>query len=315
MLISICIPTYNQPENLRRALLGIEKQITKEVEVVVRDDSTNDETQKIAEAFSKRFPINYIRGKKEGLDVAIISLTEEASGMYVWWIGDDAIEEGAVARVVALIQQYPELDFICLNNREKSAKEPVLHLGGDKFFKDNNEVLEQVVDLLGFISITIFKRARALSGIVGAEKWIGSAFVNLYLVLHVLSQGGKAYFISHPYVVSDPRAPEKPAWYDGFTVFAVNLYYIVQEFKDKFDRRAIKNMLADNLDGILKGILVYRAKGYEHGLGSRSPKLPILAKLYWSYPGFWYAFPLLLIPRNIIKIMYGWYKKFSRVSS
>lgn len=312
MVLSICIPTYNQPKSVERLLGDLYPQITPDVEILIRDDSTNDETEAIVRRYGEKTAIRYIRGKKEGLDKTIIFLTKEARGEYVWWLGDDTIEKGAVEAVIKCVTKNPDIDFVCLNNREKTNNTPALQLGGDRFFRDANEVLEEVVDLLGFISITIFKRARALSGIPSAEKHIGSAFVNLYLILHVLSQKGKYYFISYPYVVSEPRPAEKPAWYDGFSVFAVNLYNIVREFDDRFDRHSIKRMLADNFDGIWKGIIVYRAKGYAHGLGSKEPKLPILAKLYWNFAGFWIALPLLALPRGVVRILYSAYKTIKK---
>ena len=222
-LLSICIPTYNQPEAAKRLLENIAPQLTSEVEVVVRDDSTNSETERIVKEFQKKFLIRYFHGKKGGLDVAIIFLTQEAKGKYVWWFGDDLMDDGAIDAVLDKIRRYPNISLLYVNSRQTTDKIPSLKFGQDDFFKSRDEVIEEVVDMLGFITATILKRDEAISGIEEAEKRIGTAWVCLYLVLHVLSQGGRYYFLSKPYVLSKPRDPKVPAWYDGFTVFAINL--------------------------------------------------------------------------------------------
>ena len=312
ILLSICIPTYNQPQKVKRLLKSLLPQISPEVEIIVCDDSSNFETENIIKEYLGKTSIKYKYFKKEkgGLDRAIIFLTKEAKGRYVWWLGDDVLSEGAIKKVLWLIKQYLDISFIYVNSGSFNNSQPALKLGEDKFFKDKNQVLEEITDLLGYISATIFKREKAFSGIELSKKHIGSAWVCLYLILYVISQEGRFYYLSKPYVLGDAKLPDKPSWYDGFQVFAVNFFYIIQEFKDKFDKRSIKKALADNFHGIWKGIFVYRAKGYTTGLGSRTPKLPILFKLYWNFFEFWIALPFLILPRFIVRPMYKIYKLF-----
>lgn len=308
ILLSICIPTYNQPDKARMLLQSLLPQVNSDVEIVVRDDSSNNETERIVVEFNEKFPIRYFRGERGGLDRAIIFLTQEARGEYVWWIGDDLLERGAIQRVLRHVSEYPETTLIVVNSRETTASRSAFELGNDHFFRDRNEVIEQIADGLGFITATLFRREKSLSGIEKAKRRIGSAWVCLYLILHVLSQEGKYYFLSTTYVISDHRDPRTPAWYDGFTVFAVNFVYIVREFTGKFRRKSLRKMLSGNFAGIWRGILVYRAKGYTHDLGSPSPKLPILFKLYWSFPEFWIALPLLVLPRGVVRFLYIIYR-------
>lgn len=308
IVLSICILSYNQPYEVRRLLKSILPQSTPEIEIVIKDDSSNSDTENVVKEYIQKLPIRYFRGEKEGLDKAIISITQEARGKYVWWFGDDVMADGAIIKVLSLIKSFPDISFIGVNSSDLNKDDLAYRLGSDKFFKDHNQVIEEMADGLGFISATIFKRENALTGLKNSEKFIGSAFVNLYIVMHVLSQGGKFYFLSKPYVLGNLKAPDQPQWYDSFYPFAVNLFYIVQEFREQFDKRSIKKMLSDNLDGILKGILVHRAKGYTTGLGTSDPKLKILTKLYWNYSILWVMFPFLILPRSVDKILYRVYK-------
>lgn len=309
-LLSICIPTYNQPSTVERLLRDLAGQISSEMEIIVRDDSINDETEKVVNEFKKKMPIRYFHGKKEGLDVAIIFLTREAKGKYVWWFGNDMMADGAIGHVLRTVKKDPEISFLFVNSRQITDKETegVLKLGEERLFSDRNEVIEKVVDLLGFITATIIRRDDAVLGLESAQKYVGTAWVCLYIVLHVLSREGKSFFISYPYIITDSGDPARPTWYDGFTVFAINFYHIVEAFKGRFSRSSMRYMLSDNLDGIMKGIFVYRAEGYGHGLGSKEPKIRPLIKLYWNYPVFWKRLPLLFTPRPVAKFFYGIYK-------
>ena len=308
-ILSICIPTYNQPKALKSILDEIFVQAKEGVEIVIRDDSIGAESERIAEFYkNKGMPLRYFHGKKEGLDRAILFLTGEARGKYIWWFGDDMMAKGAIENILTVIKENPSISFIFLNSRQTTDRDGLLKLGGTGFFKDRNEVIEKAVDMLGFITSTIIRREEAVSGLIQAERYVGTAWVNLFIVLNVLSQEGRYYFIEEPLIISEPRDPKRPSWYDGFYVFAINFYNVVNFFKGKFSDDSMKRMLADNLRGVLRGVFVYRAEGYTHGLGSKNPKIIPLFRLYWNFLEFWKYFPILLIPRPLAKISYYFYK-------
>jgi glycosyltransferase involved in cell wall biosynthesis len=79
-LLSICILSYNQAPDIERLLNSLVPQVTDEVEIIIRDDSTNNETELLVERFSNIIPIRYFHGKKEGIDKTVIFLANEARG-------------------------------------------------------------------------------------------------------------------------------------------------------------------------------------------------------------------------------------------
>lgn len=316
MVLSICIPTYNQPTKIRRLLESIIDQITPEVEVVVRDDSTNDETKIIIDEFSIKIPIRYIRGKKEGLDVAIIFLTHTAKGRYVWWIGDDVIAPGAIAHICSVIKNNPEISFIWINSGDITNNKMIaVDDRTEHFFKDKNEVIETDIGLLGFITSTLFKKESAISGLSAAENYVGSAFVCMYIILHVLTQPGKFYFLGTPYILSDSKPAGEVRWYDQFQVFCINLFSIVMAFEGKFSRQSIRKTLSRNLHYAIKAVIIERAQGLKTGFASSSPKVVPMMRLYWSYWEAWLALPFLICPQFILKILYRGYKKIKQWST
>ncbi len=60
-LVSIIIPTHNRVEKLRRALLSIQRQTFNDFEVIIINDASEDDTDKLVEDFSKLLNIKYIK--------------------------------------------------------------------------------------------------------------------------------------------------------------------------------------------------------------------------------------------------------------
>ncbi|MBO5144117.1 MAG: glycosyltransferase family 2 protein [Lachnospiraceae bacterium] len=59
--VSICIPTYNNVDEVERLLQSIDGQEYKDYEVNISDDSTNDEIENLIRKYEK---VNYIHNKK-----------------------------------------------------------------------------------------------------------------------------------------------------------------------------------------------------------------------------------------------------------
>ena len=258
-LLSICIPTYNQPKEVERLLNTLLEQAVQNesVEIVIRDDSSNEETKKIVDNYLTKLPIRYFHGEKGGLDRAIIFLTQEAKGEYVWWLGDDDLAPGAVTEVLKIFKNYPEVSFLFLNGCTKDYPEnPAIKITNSRFFIDSNEVIAELSDFLGFISATIFRKKLASDGVEKSKKYIGSAFVNLYIILSVLSQSKSNFFIKSPLIISKKREPTDPLWYDPVEVFGFNFPKIVREFKGNFSIFSIRKMLKKNLESIWRMVLI-----------------------------------------------------------
>jgi len=315
-ILSICLATYNQPDKVKRFFESLIPQLSGEisgkVEIVVRDDSTSSETREIIKDYSKKISseLRYFQGKKEGLNVAIIFMTQEAKGDFVWWFGDDFLDSGAVNYIVKLIENNKDLSLIFVNSKGIDEAASILNMGDkDKFLRDKNQLLEEAADNLGYITATLFKREESLPFIEPSKKYIGTAWVNLFIILSVIANGKKFYFVGNPYISGDSKPPDKPWWYDSFVVFAINFWHVVDDVKSGFDKRSVWRLLNNNAWRIGKGILVYRIKGYKFGFGSEKATAKAMFPFYWKYPKFWLAAPFLIMPTTFIKYFYRTYKR------
>lgn len=63
-LISICIPAYERPVYLQRLLDSISKQVFRDFEVIITDDSTSDAVEELLFSSHYKFPISYQRNAR-----------------------------------------------------------------------------------------------------------------------------------------------------------------------------------------------------------------------------------------------------------
>ena len=62
MKISICIPAYQRPENIKRLLQSIAVQTFRDLEVVITDDSPDDSVKNVLQEFSI-LPVHFIKNE------------------------------------------------------------------------------------------------------------------------------------------------------------------------------------------------------------------------------------------------------------
>jgi abequosyltransferase len=113
--LSVCIPTYNFGRFIGETLDSILPQATEEVEILVVDGASTDNTEEVVRNRQKRFPAlrNERLEKKGGIDRDMAKSVELAKGEYVWlFSADDWMAEGALKRVLEEIRLGLDL-YLC----------------------------------------------------------------------------------------------------------------------------------------------------------------------------------------------------------
>jgi glycosyltransferase involved in cell wall biosynthesis len=308
-LISICIPTYNQPSRVDKLLEVINNQWSNNLELIICDDSEGNETQNIVDKYTEIISLKYIKRKRLGLDKAIIDLIYASKGDYIWWIGDDIILPNGIETVINFLENNKP-DFLWVNScNELEPQKLTFEIEMDIITYDPNDLLIFDIGLLGFISATIFKRNIGTKFLDKAANHIGSAWVCLYIIFGVITSGGKLSIMSTPCFSSCPKPSGEVRWYDQFQVFGVNLMRIALNFKPFFNDKKFYYALNWNLERVLKAILVERSLGYKTGYASRTVNLKIILLYYYKFPVFWYYLPFLIMPSVILKFLYIFYIK------
>lgn len=318
-LISFCIPTYNRPDEFERLLHGLLPQVTKEIEIVIRDDSSNNLTYDIVNRllFNTDISYKYFRGNKIGADLAQLFLLEKSEGKYIWWFGDDdEILPGAIQKLISIVKNDKDIDFIWINFCYGFDSKLAINLPESRYFKDKNEVLDILGKNIGLLSTMFIKREKGILFLqLGINNSIGFGFAVLVPVLGTLTQNGKLYFLKGPYIYNNPTSIEEikkitnnngKIINNGFDVYGIIFYNIIMLYKDEFSRKSIKNILNKNLYYLWRGMIVGWIGGWDTPKGKRFK----MFRYYWNYSEFWKAIIPLCLPKIINKYAYLLYKLY-----
>lgn len=107
-LVSICIPTYNGAKYLQQALDSILSQTYKNIEVVISDDASEDETLDIIKAFEETapLPVKVNFHQPTGIGANWNNSMAGASGEYIKFLfQDDVLLPDCIKEMVAVLQE------------------------------------------------------------------------------------------------------------------------------------------------------------------------------------------------------------------
>lgn len=111
MKVSIVTPSYNQGQFIERTLRSVASQTGAEIEHVVFDGGSKDGTVDILKAFVP--PVRWVSQKDNGQTDAVNKGIRATDGEIIGWLNsDDIYYPGAVACVVAFLEQNPDVDVV-----------------------------------------------------------------------------------------------------------------------------------------------------------------------------------------------------------
>lgn len=122
ILLSICIATYNRAEYIGQTLDSIIPQLDEEVELLILDGASNDNTEVIVKKYVDINPhIRYIRlPVKGGVDQDFDKSVELAYGEFCWlFTDDDLLYPGAIVAVKTAINEGHALVVVNAEVRDR----------------------------------------------------------------------------------------------------------------------------------------------------------------------------------------------------
>lgn len=110
--ISVCIPTYNRADMIGDAIKSILAQSYDNLEIVVVDDGSTDDSESVINAFGDE-RIRYVRQENMGRPGARNRCVKEASGEYLLWLdSDDVLVTGTLGKYNKILKQHPDVDIL-----------------------------------------------------------------------------------------------------------------------------------------------------------------------------------------------------------
>jgi len=309
--LSICIPTYNRAAYLRQSLESIllsAKGFEKDIEIVISDNASEDETDEIANEYqSKHSFIHYNKNETNVLEKNYYIAASLAKGDYIWLFGDDDLmEPHTIAAILKRINENHNL-VICnyplwSNDFSKVLRERMLPIRRDMIISDHDALLRTVGLRLGFISMVIIRRDIFLElPLSEYEAYVKYGFPFLYVVYSGMFNRCRAYIEAQPLLkqrgASLDACANKDWWYK---CFVIGSSLIFEELRKKgYSRAAIQRAKYLVLkDDVMHDLSFRRIKGEDV-----SGLFRLMLPYYKNQWFFWVVcVPMLLVPSIIIKI-------------
>lgn len=217
-LLSICIPTYNGAAYIRQTLESLKLSKNSDVEIVICDDASTDDTVERVKRYQKKFPnIELYRNRKNlGFDRNMIEVVKYAKGGYCWYMGqDDYLSPGALEKVKRIIsEKHPSLlmtNFARYDNKQKKFTAQRMIEGQPEQFLDSQSFFfrrtkKSYFPFLGvnliYISILVFKKRYWKEALRKAPaRLIGSDFFHTFVMTRLIADHPEVYYYSKPIVV------------------------------------------------------------------------------------------------------------------
>lgn len=251
--LSICIPTYNRAHTLKLLLTSILHQDIPELEIIISNDASPDETDKIIPFFKRKFyNFTYVKQQKNlGFDANLLYVLRKAHGTYCWTIGDgESLEPHAISEVIKILKKNVHISFLLTNytmnflEKNKSnfpvcikEKEDLLFATGQDFFsypcKDY-----WGIGVLGAFCISfytcVYKRQFLTQSLLtwSKEKYNHTFIIHAVLVLESIANK-PVYFVHKPLITTIPDT-----FYSNIKRNDVFLKYIPQILMEQKKRNA-----------------------------------------------------------------------------
>ena len=189
-LLSICIATFKRAAFIAETLDSIVPQLNDDVELLVVDGASPDDTESVMRRYIERHPevIYFRQAENGGVDGDYDNAVQYARGEYCWLMtDDDLLKPDAVQRVLAALEQKPDLVMVntelrnanlqaCINRRLNPIQEDRTYSASqfEDFFRDS-------ASHMSFIGTIIVRRALWLGR--ERKRYYGTLFVHVGTLL------------------------------------------------------------------------------------------------------------------------------------
>jgi len=286
-------------------------QVTDEVEVLVSDNASTDNTLEIIKEYQERYPgvIRLLRNETNiGADGNFLQCMFSAMGKHVMMISDDdIIVEGAVERILTFLKTNPEVTLAYLESVAfKDHYRGVDHCHGYKYLKevpqdivttDKAELLSHCIRLFGFTSVHIWLTERIRS-IDNPKRFFNTYFLQTYICIECakhpedklgLIHGPNIAVGEYGIVVNYDVAEVEGIKYHKMIDYAV---------ANGFPKRFLEHFYIWKAIYLIRMYLIK-----ERAIGVRKMKISNVFKATWRYPKAWIElYPFFLLPPFVCRI-------------
>lgn len=316
--LTIGIPTYNGSNRIRETLDSIlwqiDEKLVSDIEILVADNGSIDETKSIIDSYKKNaaISIKYIRHENNiGFDRNVDSLFHNASGDYVWTLADDdTLQPNALKRVIESVEKdllnVILVNFIAFDSNMKSVRDAV-PLSRDVIYSDPEAFLKDAKSKYSLLSSLIFNKKAWLN--TNIEPGIGSNFIHVYSLLNILPKG-LSKIISEPLINYRQGSENFGTSTESVLNISFSACHVILSMKTMGYKKSIISWLLRQSENYIHQLVINLKL---EGIESRQKIIKNLLALYPTPRTIFKIIPILYIPDNLFKDIYFRKKKLSKI--
>ncbi len=298
--LSICIPVYNFSAFIGETLASIIPQATDEVEIVVVDGASTDNTAEVIASVQRTFPrlVYHRLEKKGGIDRDMARSVELANGEYCWLFGgDDIMMPGAVADILKQLAEGHDLylceSILCRTDMTPVGKHNLLAADHEQVFDLRDPIVRadyfsrarNTAAFFSFCSSLVVKKAR-WEAVAMDDQFVGSYWDHVARLFRMIPDGLRVKYLPTPHLY---KRGENDSFLDRGLV---NRYRITIEGFDRISRAFFAPGSPENFhirramqaEHNLKSLLDAKLLCHERRLDADLVILDQLARTQYGYP-------------------------------
>ncbi|WP_168928979.1 glycosyltransferase [Paenibacillus dokdonensis] len=209
-LVSVLIPAYNRPQMLEEAIKSVLNQTYINIEIIVSDDSTNNEVGEMLSYYlSNHLNIKYYKNDEPYGSENFGKCLNKASGKYISYLMDDDLYHSEkIEKMVSYLEEYQDVTLVTSYRElidDYGRRIPDSSINQKIFSEDTiingidagNFMLKKIYNFIGEPTTTMFRK-QDLDKNFGWYKGKKIRFINDVATWINLLRKGKLVYISEP---------------------------------------------------------------------------------------------------------------------
>ena len=195
--LSICIPSYNRPNELLRLLRTVDSNID-ETQIVICEDKAPKrlEVRAAVELFKRetRYAVKYVENEvNKGYDWNLRDFITTADGDSIVFCDDDgSFVPGSLDKLITFLKEHQELGYVLRRTRNVVSGDDMRYYPGTCFFEPGENSYKTLYRKSVIIAGFTFKRRLAIDTMT--DRFDGSLLYQLYILAEICLKHPSAYF-------------------------------------------------------------------------------------------------------------------------
>ncbi|MBO0357375.1 glycosyltransferase family 2 protein [Hymenobacter sp. BT186] len=302
--LTIAIPTFNRAGYLYKclqSLLGqVECDIENDIEIVVSDNASTDNTCEVVRDINKCKNFYYYRNEENlGMDGNFLACYRYAKGKFVWiFSDDDLLRPNSLKLILNLLKENDNCGACYIDSEwfEEIDIRKISPIGSLEYKINTSSIgfLESVNYWVTFLTGNIVNKD-LVDRKVYTEENMGTMLVQLSWVIPAIFSSNKNIFISSKLILCKLG---NTGGYKLFEVFGKNFNKIIDSFISKGYDSKIKTIINNKLIRNFFPVFI----SSDRSSFNNESVFKLLFSLYWNYSAFWSVIIPIFVKKQFKKI-------------